>query len=383
MSEKKLPLGIRRHENGSIYIFLTHADGTGERRSLGKYVTVKMAETQRKLWMREIDEGRYIKKVKRTNQVLFADICDKAIEHYKAYTRGWDCVAGRATRFKAWWAGRTAESITTAEINAQLLANTAPNGLKWTQCTANEYRVSLLRIFSLAIKRGELTSNPAMAAERFKLENARTPELSYAEEDNLRSVILRKYPHKLPEFDLALHLGCRRSNLYGQHNAKRAPMAPLQWKDVNLDFRTVTFRRSKSGKAYQIPLNRSALCAFKELAKRSDGTGAVIRKPSGIELQSSRRWFENCLKEAKILDFHWHDFRHVFGSRLRAAGTQIEDIRYLLGHGAKSITERYAHPNMDVLRREVAKLDRTPNAAQTDLKTDIVPVLEFPTAVGT
>jgi integrase len=101
-----------------------------------------------------------------------------------------------------------------------------------------------------------------------------------------------------------------------------------------------------------------------------------------LELQSSRRWFENCLKEAKIEDFHWHDFRHVFGSRLRAANVQIEDIRYLLGHGAKSITERYAHPNMDVLRLAVAKLDRKPNAAEGDLKTDIVPVLEFPTAVG-
>ncbi len=25
------------------------------------------------------------------------------------------------------------------------------------------------------------------------------------------------------------------SNLYGQHNKNRAPMEPLQWKDVNLD----------------------------------------------------------------------------------------------------------------------------------------------------
>ena len=127
---------------------------------------------------------------------------------------------------------------------------------------------------------------------------------------------------------------------------------------------------------------REQLAAFKKLRDRCDGTGAVIRKPSGIELQSSRRWFETCLLEAKVEDFHWHDFRHVFGSRLRAANVQIEDIRYLLGHGAKSITERYAHPNMDVLRLAVAKLDRKSNAAQSDTKTDTVPVLEFRTAVN-
>jgi integrase len=232
------------------------------------------------------------------------------------------------------------------------------------------------------MERGELTVNPAVKAKRYKdLENARTPELSFKEEDDLRAVIRKRYPHKEAEFDLALHLGCRRSNLYGQHNGKRTPMEPLQWKDVNLDFRIVRFKRSKSGKAYQVPINDTALAAFKKLRERCDGTGAVIRKPSGIELQSSRRWFENCLTEAKIEDFHWHDFRHVFGSRLRAANVQIEDIRYLLGRGAKSITERYAHPNMDVLRLAVAKLDRKP-AAQTDTKTDTVPVLEFPTAVG-
>jgi len=163
-------------------------------------------------------------------------------------------------------------------------------------------------------------------------------------------------------------------------------MEPLQWKDVNLDFRRVTFVRSKSGKRYQVPINETALAAFKKLQERSDGTGSVIRKPrpkktlsDGRELFSSLRWFEACLVEAKIENFTWHDLRHVFGSRLRAAGVQIEDIRYLLGHGAKSITERYAHPNMDLLRAAVAKLDRKPQT-QTDTKTDTGAVLQFKSA---
>jgi integrase len=165
--------------------------------------------------------------------------------------------------------------------------------------------------------------------------------------------------------------------MYGQHNSKRAPMEPLQWKDVNLDFRIVTFVRSKNGKRYQVPINDTALAAFKKLRERSDGTGAVIRKLSGIELQSSRRWFENCLAEAKIEDFSWHDFRHSFASRLRAENVQIEDIRYLIGHGAKSITERYAHPKMEVLRPSVMKLDRK---TETDTKTDTGSILQFRSA---
>jgi integrase len=138
----------------------------------------------------------------------------------------------------------------------------------------------------------------------------------------------------------------------------------------------VTFTRSKSGKPYRVPIDDTALAAFKNLLERCDGTGAVIRKPSGRELFSSRRWFEGCLEEAKIEDFRWHDLRHTFASRLRAQNVQIEDIRYLLGHGAKSITERYAHANLHVLRQAVAKLDRI----QTDTKTDTSTVLQFRSA---
>jgi integrase len=90
----------------------------------------------------------------------------------------------------------------------------------------------------------------------------------------------------------------------------------------------------------------------------SDGTGPVLRKPSGLELHSSRRWFENCLAEAKIEDFRWRDLRHTFATRLRRNQVPIEDIRILLGHDAKSITARYAHADMDSLHESVGTLMR-------------------------
>jgi len=148
-----------------------------------------------------------------------------------------------------------------------------------------------------------------------------------------------------------------------------------------MDFRTIQFKRSKSGKPYRVPINDTAFAALKILRDRCEDpnapTGPVVRKPSGIELQSSRRWFENCLAEAKIEDFHWHDFRHTSASRLREAGVQLEDIRFLLGHGAKSVTERYAHASLDVLRKAVAHLDRK---EETLTKTDTSTILQFKTA---
>jgi integrase len=378
---EKLPRGIRRR-GGSLIVYLTLADGREQKRSVG-CVTLKTAVRQREIWQRDIEESKYIKPKPRTDLVSFSDICESAVEYYKNYTRGWDAAEGRIARFKEWWPGRTAESITTQEVDALLLANVVPRGLKWTKCTSNEYRVTLLRIFALAVDAGTIAVNPVTRAKRHKLENARTREMSFAEEDTIRAAIRKLCPHKEPEFDLALHLGCRRSNMYGQHNAKRARMEPLQWSEVNLDFQVVTFQRSKAGPGYRVPMNKTALAAFKKLRQRGDGTGAVIRKPrpgrtgsEGRELKSSRKWFGKVLAEAGIKDLTWHDFRHTFGSRLRAARVQIEDIRYLLGHGAKSITERYAHANLDVLREAVATLDRKAGK-QTGTKTGTSPVLRF------
>ena len=144
-------------------------------------------------------------------------------------------------------------------------------------------------------------------------------------------------------------------------------MEPLQWSEVHLDFRVVTFQRSEAGPGYRVPINKTALAAFKKLRERGDGTGSVIRKPrsartgsKGRELKSSRKWFARVLAEAGIKDLTWRYFRHTFGSRLRAARVQIEDIRYLWGYGAKSIAERYAHANLDVLRERSLRLTARP-----------------------
>jgi hypothetical protein len=152
----------------------------------------------------------------RTDLVQFASICDVALDHFKNYTRCWDAAETRIKVFKTWWKGRTAESITTSEIDAQLLANVAPRGAQWSKTTSNEYRTMLLRIFTLAVDAGTVSRNPVIKVKRHKLENARTRELSAEEEDRLRTAIRAKCPHKEPEFDLLLHLGCRKSNLYGQ-----------------------------------------------------------------------------------------------------------------------------------------------------------------------
>jgi integrase len=123
----------------------------------------------------------------------------------------------------------------------------------------------------------------------------------------------------------------------------------------------------------RVQKQRVRVTAWVESAVTRPGkTGA-----DGRELQSARKWFAKCLAEAEIKNFHWHDLRHTFATRLGAANVQFHHIEYLLGHDKDNITLRYAHPDMPLLRTAVGFLDREP---KTGTKTGTSPVLQFQSA---
>ena len=55
------------------------------------------------------------------------------------------------------------------------------------------------------------------------------------------------------------------------------------------------------------------------------------------------RAFSKAANEAGLQDFHFHDLRHTFATRLAQAGVDINRIAKLLGHNDASRTQRCAH----------------------------------------
>ena len=64
------------------------------------------------------------------------------------------------------------------------------------------------------------------------------------------------------------------------------------------------------------------------------------------------------LKKARIDDFHFHDLRHTFATRLVQAGIELYKVQRLLGHKSPMMTQRYEHHYPENLRDGVEVLDR-------------------------
>jgi site-specific recombinase XerD len=60
-----------------------------------------------------------------------------------------------------------------------------------------------------------------------------------------------------------------------------------------------------------------------------------------------REAFNGTLQRAGISDFHFHDLRHTFASRLVMAGVDLRTVQELMGHKTISMTLRYSHLSPD------------------------------------
>ena len=225
---------------------------------------------------------------------------------------------------------------------------------EWEPGTANRYKTVLSLIYRLGMEHKKVSSNPARLLKRLKESDGRVRFLNQHvpdEEARLRKVIAAKFPEHLPELDIAVNTGMRRSEQYCR----------ISWACVDLERQDLFVPKSKNGRARHIPLNDAALAAFRKLHGRTRGQGPIFehlkKGEKGKSLLGPRHWFEDAISEGGIKDFTWHDLRHTFASRLVMQGVPLRAVAELLGHRSIQMTMRYAHLAQDDMRTAVRKLD--------------------------
>jgi len=248
--------------------------------------------------------------------------------------------------------------------------------------TVNRDLDRIRALFSKAVEWKLLPANPVATVKRSKgAESNRVRYLDAKEEKRLRTALLareaerrqqrasanqwavtRGYEprpmwavddftdHLTPIVLVALNTGLRRGELLG-----------LTWEHVSFERKqlTVAAGTAKSGKVRYIPLNAEAVDALKRWRKYHGGdTGFVFAGADGARMGHFNRSWRGIVKAADLDDFHFHDCRHTFASRLVMAGVDLYVVKELLGHADFAMTQRYAHLSPEHKAAAVALLVR-------------------------
>jgi integrase len=237
---------------------------------------------------------------------------------------------------------RIADEIKPSEIDTWIGAH------DWAPATKNRYKNVFGKTFKIALADGKVTGNPAHMVEQRTENNVRMRFLSGDEENRLREAITKQFPMHMPEFDVALNTGMRKSEQF-----------TLEWPEVSLTRKRIRLVKTKNGSDREIPLNKTCLKALEALHAIRPHNGRIFQSKFGKDLNDPRKWFELAVKAAKVPNFRWHDLRHTFISRLVMKDVNLRTVQELAGHKTISMTTRYAHLAPEHNQAAIEKLDPT------------------------
>jgi len=271
--------------------------------------------------------------------------------HYAQYARRWKAALGEKTL-----QGIVPDDI--AEYAAERRQHIGP-------ATVNRELAFLRRVFNAAMASRLVDSNPVLSRRKggafTKENNQRVRQLSLEEE----AALAREIPDPVDwaKVVVALHTGLRRGEQFR-----------LRWSE-HVDFTTgiITVADSKSGEPRHVPMNDTVRAVLRALPSRLKSPWVFPSETGATPLDAQNfvnRVFLPALRRAKIDNFHWHDLRHTFASRLVMAGVDLRTVQELLGHKTLAMTLRYAHLLPEHQLEAVQRLNR-PDSGDASITSSI------------
>jgi site-specific recombinase XerD len=324
--------------SGIWWVSYRDAQGSRHREKAGSYDDAVDLMARRRM---EIKDGRFIPP-SRGGRLTFRDLGLAALEQKRARLapQTYTTYCGRFKRLLPHIGSARADRLTPHRIE-DVLVVLRRQGL--SQSTTNRFRSVIGCILGFGVSAGKFQVNPVKDVKKYRENAPRVRWLLKWEEDALRKVLTSKV-HEA-EFDLALFTGMRRGEQFG-----------LKWKDCHVERATLTVY----GKTAQrhVKANRAALEALEVLRESTGEAQYVSPNNDGEKQRDWSEWFREACEKAGVRDFHWHDLRHTFASRLVMEGVDLRTVQSLLGHKDIRMTMRYAHLAPSHLDAAVEKLSR-------------------------
>ncbi len=141
---------------------------------------------------------------------------------------------------------------------------------------------------------------------------------------------------------------------------RRGEALSLRIKNCDLDHGRIYVERGKNGKNGWHPLPQRAVAALREqvAGRTTDAEDRVFVTTRGGNPGSnwSKLWGP-AVRKSGLQDFHFHDLRHTYASRLVMAGVPLATVSSLLGQRCPHMVLRYAHLAPQHLKDAVSVLD--------------------------
>ena len=166
--------------------------------------------------------------------------------------------------------------------------------------------------------------------------------------------LLAELPEHLADMAaFSLATGLRASNVTG-----------LQWQQVDLTRQLAWVHpdQAKARRAISVPLNGEAMALVgKQVGKHP--TYVFGYKGLPVAQVSTKAWYA-ALERAGIVDFRWHDLRHVWATWHVQNGTPLFALQELGGWESPEMVRRYAHLAADHLAPYAQRLGAVRAAAK-------------------
>lgn len=328
----------RPSHSGIWWISYRDAERKRHREKIGRRSAAIDAVARRRL---EVKEGRFVPP-RGGARLTFRELAMEALAHKKPRLAplSYATDVQRLTNLFPLIGSVPADCLTPARI-AETLDHLKAS---MSGSTVNRYRSAMSSVYTFALNVGKMTTNPVSRVKRYRENPSRLNWLRPEQEKTLRAAIDTNR-HEA-EFTLVLNTGMRRGENWG-----------LVWRDVDLLHGNITVH-GKTGRRH-IPVNAAANEALLLLQKISgeDEFVSPDRNAAKDTPLDWRHWFEDAVEKAEIDNFHFHDIRHTFASRLVMEGVDISTVRELMGHKNISTTQKYSHLADDHRRAAVEKMN--------------------------
>lgn len=339
----KASKGIFERPKRSGHWWIRYADefGRERREAIGPHALALKMYNVRKA---EVAERRHLPRASRPRAVLMRDAIAAHLKRQEAALRSTTDLSRYARIWTAELGGKPVRAVAPGDIEAYVIRRRP----QVSQQTIAHEVAFLRRLFNLARRDGLADTNPAQGMAR----PPRSSRLRFLSEEEETTLLEKLDEPSQDLFRFAVHTGLRRGEQFG-----------LRWEHIDMRLRILRLPRSKTETPRTVALSDTALAILKRLPRRLKCPWVFPNESGKNHLDAHNfinRVFAPAVSAAGIADFHWHDLRHTFASRLAMRGVELRTIAELMGHKTLQMTMRYAHLSPEFLAEAVRKLDRPP-----------------------